>query len=282
MWMLFALTSASILASRKVQEKYLVGSIWGALGWMIRVGSVTSACILWLIFSRDLSGIMHPTVIFSFIAILIIFPFQLYTYYHAMHELPFSLFGMMAPIVPITATIASHYFHGSNLSTGWVIGIICITIGLIWLFWKHDQKEIRLRFLIFGVITYMLMGIWQNIDKFALNIIDPYTYTLLNQWIILVEILILSPFLYHTVGFWFFKKNFTVIFMIGITQGISYLCAMYALSHAPNVGYATAIANTHAIITSLYGVLVLWEKITWRKIFVFFAMMLALVAFAFA
>lgn len=282
MWILFALTSATILASRKVQEKYLVGSIWGALGWMIRVWSVVSAFILWVIFSRDFTGIAHPTVLLSFIVILIIFPFQLYTYYHAMHELPFSLFGMMAPIVPITATIASHYFHGSNLTPGWVLGILSITIGLIWLFWKHDHKAVRIRYLLFAVITYMLMGIWQNIDKFALNIIDPYSYTLINQLLLMFEIMAISPFLYNWIQLWFFRKNFKVIIVIGLTQWVSYLCAMYALSHAPNVGYSTAIANTHAIITALYGVFVLWEKITRRKIFVFICMILALLAFAFA
>jgi drug/metabolite transporter (DMT)-like permease len=57
---------------------------------------------------------------------------------------------------------------------------------------------------------------------------------------------------------------------------------MYALTHAPNVGYATAIANTHAILTAMYGVFILKEKITKRKIFVFLCMLFALLAFAFA
>lgn len=57
---------------------------------------------------------------------------------------------------------------------------------------------------------------------------------------------------------------------------------MYAFSNTPNVGYAVALINTHAIITALYGVFILKEKITKRKIFVFICMMVALVSFAFA
>lgn len=57
---------------------------------------------------------------------------------------------------------------------------------------------------------------------------------------------------------------------------------MYAITHADNVAYATAIINTHAIITALYGVFILREKVTKRKIFVFICMTLALISFAFA
>lgn len=50
MWILFALTSAIILASRKIQEKKLVGTGRQALGWMLRIGSVSSALLLWIFF----------------------------------------------------------------------------------------------------------------------------------------------------------------------------------------------------------------------------------------
>jgi drug/metabolite transporter (DMT)-like permease len=40
--------------------------------------------------------------------------------------------------------------------------------------------------------------------------------------------------------------------------------------------------NTHAIITTLYGVIVLKESVTRKKILAFICMVLALAAFAFA
>jgi glucose uptake protein GlcU len=51
---------------------------------------------------------------------------------------------------------------------------------------------------------------------------------------------------------------------------------------AENVSYPVAIMNTHAIITTLYGIFILKEEVTKRKVFVFTCMVLALVAFAFA
>lgn len=57
---------------------------------------------------------------------------------------------------------------------------------------------------------------------------------------------------------------------------------MYAFSHAPNISYGVALVNTHAIITALYGVFILREKVTPRKVFAFICMLVALISFAFA
>jgi drug/metabolite transporter (DMT)-like permease len=73
-----------------------------------------------------------------------------------------------------------------------------------------------------------------------------------------------------------------MIALIGISQGIGWLGSMYAFNTAPNSGYAVALINTHAIITAVYGILILKERVTKRKIFVFLCMMVALIAFAFA
>ena len=69
---------------------------------------------------------------------------------------------------------------------------------------------------------------------------------------------------------------------IGVTQGIGYLWGMMAISLSPNPWYVVALVNTHAIITALYWVFVLKEKITRKKVFVFLCMLIALISFAFA
>jgi uncharacterized membrane protein len=80
----------------------------------------------------------------------------------------------------------------------------------------------------------------------------------------------------------FYRKNFTQITTIGLLSGLSYYLAIAAVQIAENVSYPVAIMNTHAIITVLYGVFILKEEITLRKIFVFICMLVALISFAFA
>ncbi len=282
MWILFALTSAIILASRKIQEKNLVGDGWWSIGWMIRVGTLVSAIIIWAIFSRDLTGISDPVIWMALGGILIIYPVQTYLYYRAMHELPLSVFGMMAPIIPVTATIWAILFHGAHLSLGWWIWIFLICTGLVSLFWKSTRKNISSLSIMIAILCYIIIWSGQVIDKFALSHTTPYLYTVLNQFVWLISIFVTSYFLYGGFHFWFYKKNAVMLSSMGCLQWVWYLCSMYALSYAPNIGYATALSNTHAIITAIYGVMVLKEGITRSKIFVFTCMILALISFAFA
>jgi drug/metabolite transporter (DMT)-like permease len=282
MWILFALTSATILASRKIQEKHLVGSAGGALGWMIRVGSGIAAILLWAIFSRDLWGIDNP-IVWWILAIIVIFlyPTQIYSYYRAMHELPLSLFGMLAPVVLL-----------SNLFFGWILldtipspfgffGVMMIVVGIILLFWKHEHKEISISSVLFAITSYSIMWLGGVLDKIALGYMSPFTYTALNQTLSILPALFITFFIASGLQLDFAKKNFKIIAIIGLSQWVGWLAGMWAFSQTPNVGYAVALVNTHAIITTLYGVFILKEKITKKKLIVFACMLVALVSFAF-
>jgi hypothetical protein len=64
---------------------------------MIRFGSAIAVGVIWLLFSRDFTGIMDIRL-WSIVGIiaLIMYPLQMTLYFRAMHELPLSLFGMLA------------------------------------------------------------------------------------------------------------------------------------------------------------------------------------------
>ena len=281
MWILFALTSATILASRKIWEKRLVGNIWGSLGWMIRLGSAVVALILWSIFSRDTSSMSDPVIWKVLCYCIIAYPVMTYFYYRAMHELPFSLFGMLAPVAPVTAFLISWLSMGASIHLGWVLGILAISIGLIVLFWKHTTEDISMKSLIYAVIAYMIMGMWWVVDKVALGHTDPYTYALMNQSLASVILFLASYFLFTGPKIPLFRKNIKTIGVIGLTQGIGWIAGMFAITSIENPWYAVALINTHAILTTAYGVFFLSEKLDTRKIIVFIMMILAIVSFAF-
>ena len=140
MWILFALTSATILASRKIQEKYLVWGIGNSLGWMMKVWASLWAILAWLIFSRSLTGIDDPVIWNVVLYEIFAYPIMTFFYYKAMHHLPLSVFGMLAPVVPITALIVSWMFLDAEISIFGFLGIALISIGIIgsfvgnWLF----------------------------------------------------------------------------------------------------------------------------------------------------
>lgn len=283
MWILFALTSAIILASRKMQEKQLVGSTWGALGWMIRLGSGFTALCLWLVFSRSTENIMNSQVwIILGIISLIIYPLYTLGYYYAVKHLPLSYFGMLGIIAPVSNTVFSYFLIGQVPTIAGSIGIGVIIIGLIILFYKHENKNIPILGLIVAIAVYISMGFNPILDKIVMKEIDPFTYTMLNQLSVIIPVFVMSYFLSGGTKIEFYKKNIVTISIIGITQWIGWLWSMLAFQNAPNTWYAVALINTHAIITTLYGVFALKEGVTKKKILVFLCMMIALVSFTFA
>jgi drug/metabolite transporter (DMT)-like permease len=145
MWILFALTSATILASRKIQEKYLVGHAGNSLGWMIRLGSALSILILWLIFSRNIEGITHP-VVWGIIALISVVIYPIYTlgYYHAVKHLPLSYFGMLGIIAPVANAVFAYFFFDTIPTISGYIGIMAVLIGLTILLYKNEHTEIPL------------------------------------------------------------------------------------------------------------------------------------------
>lgn len=282
MWILFALTSATILASRKIGEKQLVGTAWWSLGWMIRLGSAVSITILWLIFSRDLSGIDSREVwmIIGLIS-LVIYPLYTLGYYYAVRHLPLSYFGMLGIIAPIANTVFSYLVLGTIPTLAGYIGIASIIIGLSVLLYRHEDKSISLLAILVAIAVYVSMWLNPILDKIAMAHIGPFTYAMINQLSAIIPVFLMSFLLAGGPRVDFFRSNIRVVAIIGLTQGIGWLGSMYAFSSAPNVGYAVALINTHAIITTLYGIYVLREEVTKRKLFVFTCMLIALVSFAF-
>jgi drug/metabolite transporter (DMT)-like permease len=284
MWILFALTSAFILSSRKIQEKKLVGEAGSSLAWMIRLGSAIAILFIWLIFSRDLTGVYDLRFwwVILFVA-FIMYPLQMKLYFHAMHELPLSLFGMLWGLAPLTSMIVSRVFLGLEISFSWIVGILLVLIAIWALFYREYHKDIAPLSLIIGILSNMLMWVWSVIDRFGISFSNPYIYSLVVQAVSAFT-LFLSAYFFSKwwTQFHFFQKNKTIILIIGLSQWIGWVLSSFAILWTPNPWYASALINTHAIITALYGVFVLGEEVTKRKIFVFFCMALALLAFAFA
>lgn len=284
MWILFALITASILASRKIQEKRLVWDVGWALWWMIRFGSAITTASFWLLFSRDINGITDWRVwLIIFFIGCVLYPLQIILYFRSLHELPLSLFGMLAGIAPLTSFLFSRIFFNYPVSIHGFLGIFFVIIAMILLLYKHEHADISLSSIFMAVWTYTVMGIGSVMDKIALSYTNPFLYAFLNQT---VSAIILFSTAYFFSKWWakidFFQKNKKIILFIGISQWIGWIFGTFAIFWTPNPGYTTALINTHAIITAIYGVCVLKEKLTKKTLSVFISMCLAILCFAFA
>ncbi len=282
MWLLLALSSAVILATRKIQEKHLVGNIGPALGWMLRLTSGVSALILWVIFSRDMWGMTHPVTLMVIAAVTLIYPLQTYCYYTAMHHMPLSLFGMLAGVVPLTSLVLSYIFLDAPISFFWIVGIWLTVIGIAVLSYRHTRSDIALTPILLALAAYGLFWVWSVLDRIALTHIAPTPYTVLNQLVWALSIFLYTHFILRDTKMSVGKENLKIIFLIGFTISISWILSSHALLTAPNPGYVAALQNTHILMTTFYGVFILKEKMSTKKIIAFCLFMTAIITFAFA
>lgn len=280
MWILYSLTTAIILASRKVQEKNLVWAAWWALGWMIRLGAWLSAGILWMILSRDYSWLFEIDLLILLFGVIFIF-YPLYTtgYFYALQRMELSLFGMMAPIAIVSNSIFSWIIFGKIPTFFWFLGIFFISLSIVMIFYKNKAKG---HILAIGVAigTYILLGISSGLDKIAIGYISPYLYTTINQLGATFSLFVLSFFLFWGPNTGFAQQNWKQLLIIGWVQWIGWSIGMLAVWQSPNTSYAVALMNTHAIMTLLYGVFFLREKLTKRKIAILGCVILGLISFA--
>jgi drug/metabolite transporter (DMT)-like permease len=286
MWILFALTSAIILATRKIQEKELVSIFGQSLGWMIRTGSAIMVILLWIVFSRDSSWV-ESWELWAIIAIIavVMYPLQTYTYYRSILDMPLSVFGLLSPVVLLSSILFAYLWFWTIPSILWVIGIILVSLWIVLLVPQKNIKtgtHISMATFAIAILSYSLMGIWWVMDKIAMMHTSPLFYAMLNQGFSAISIIIISKLLYKDMKLDQWVRKIIPVLTLGFISGIAWFLGVYAIQISPNIGYAVAMINTHAIITTLYGIFILKEEVTKRKVFVFTCMVLALVAFAFA
>ncbi len=109
-----------------------------------------------------------------------------------------------------------------------------------------------------------------------------YLYAMLNQTFSAISMILLIKYFFKDLKWEKAKATKFPIILLGIFTGLAWMAGIYAIQISPNVGYAVALINTHALFTTIYGISVLKEHLTKEKILAFIFMLLALVAFAFA
>jgi drug/metabolite transporter (DMT)-like permease len=159
------------------------------------------------------------------------------------------------------------------------LGIFFISLSIVMIFYKNKVRWDMIAICV-AIGTYVLLGISSGLDKIAIGYISPYLYTTINQLGATFSLFILSFFLFWWPNIGFARENWKQLLIIGWVQWIGWSIGMLAVWQSPNTSYAVALMNTHAIMTLLYGVFFLKEKLTKRKLAILGCIILGLISFA--
>ena len=133
--------------------------------------------------------------------------------------------------------------------------------------------------LMLGCVFSMAAG--SSLDKIAIQVSNPVFYSFMNTLGASLVLLILMCWYKEKDSFVNIKSKFWLFVLMGILQAIAYVASMYAFKYGP-VSYVLAIRAGSFILVGLYGIFILKENISPRKIVAIIFFSLGVLALAFA
>ncbi len=289
MWLPFALLSSlsvgglSILAKKITQHLPL---LHGA--WLIKAISLVIPVSFLFYFSfPNLSNTPFTYWFFVFL-VWVIYPISTYCNYKAINEGELSHIAPIAASTPIMGFLLSVFFLKEDLS---VLGVVAICLVSIGVFMFMRQEHVHFSFshitsqpalLIF--IDSFLVAVGSIIDKSALLLVpDPYFYNTVTKIGGIILIFCISLLIYRANGLKEIVQNTPkrLVLLAGLLQGVALLSYLIAVSNGP-VAYAVAIRASSFLFTTLFGLVLLSEKIGWRQVAGMAVIVFGLLCFAFA
>lgn len=270
MWLVPAIISAFITASKRVYEKTLTGRYGNfTLGFIIQAFSLIPTLFLFLFFPIPID-ILHLSWQFWWpllIIWVILYPVQTYFLYKAIREGELSRTTPIFALLPVLNIFTSYFLLGELPTRLGFTGLIFIVVGTYLLLrgeTKDTKKEIYWP-VIFMIISVSCMAIGTALDKISVKASTPVFYSFVNSLGATIIFLILMYIYKQNHEFKGIKKEFGAFTLLGISQAVSYTAFIFAIS-VGTVSYVLAVKSGSYILAAIFSIFFFKEKLTNRKI----------------
>ncbi|MBI1794717.1 MAG: EamA family transporter [Chloroflexi bacterium] len=183
----------------------------------------------------------------------------------AYNDADFSLvYPMARGSAPAMIAVWSVLFLREKLTTGGVIGLVIIILGLLVVggssfFHKHSRP--RLRGILFALLIAFSISIYSTIDGAAVKHTAPFPYAVL---ILFIAPALMTPFVIRRYGWAMLKDELVThrlrLMVIGALSISAYLLALWAYSLA-KVSYSGAVREVSVVMGAFAGWQFLGEKL---------------------
>ncbi len=286
MWFPFALLSALISGGRRVYDKHLTNTFGNfAMGFIVQAFSLLpSLALIFLLPGGTEIGDLAwrfwwPLLIIWFV----LYPVQTYFMYRAVREADISTVTPVMCLLPVFNVGTSFILLGEVPTFLGFTGIILIVLGTYFIL-RQKKNSTNSSIPVFLMIVAMFcIAIGSSLDKISIQVSNPVFYGFMNTLGASVMFFILIH-LYnekHSFKHIFSKTFFWPLVFVGVLQAISFTASMYAFKYGP-VSYVLAIRAGSYILVGLYGIIILKENLSARKIIALVFFSLGVLALAFA
>ena len=269
MWLTFALASALLLAVRRIYEKDLTARFSNfSLSFLLMIFSLPAVLVLLFFYPipQNISALPWDFWWPLIIIWLILYPLQNYLLYRSLREGELSQVTPVSALLPVFNILPSFILLRELPSVFGVIGII-VTVIATYLILTDVRAGERQKFnlpVLFMIGTVVCTAIGSTLDKIATEASTPVFYTFINMVGASVVFFILT-FAYrqqHELAR--VKESMGTFIVLGIVMALAFVAFITAFTLGPT-SYTLAIRSGGFIIAALWGVVLLKESFSSRK-----------------
>lgn len=285
MWLPLALISALIAGGRRIYEKHMTDTFGNfAMGFIAQVFSLLPSLVLIFLLPHGTEiGSLPWRFWWPLIIIwLVLYPVQTYFMYRAIREGDVSTVTPVMCLLPVFNVLTSFVILRELPSSMGFIGIILIVLGTYFIL--RQKKEVNsLKPVFFMIAAMFCIAVGSTLDKVSIQVSNPVFYGFMNTLGASIVFFILMCWYKERHSFkpMVSKDWFWPLMLLGLLQAISFTATMYAFKYGPT-SYILAIRAGSYVLAGLYGIIVLKENLSKRKILALICFFTGIIALAFA
>ncbi len=271
MWLPFALLSGLAFGIRRVYDKKL-SSTYGNFSLSFAQQAFTLLPILSLFLFFPLPGdigalpweFWWPLLVIWFV----LYPIQQYFLFRAIREGDLSHVTPVLALVPVFNAATSFFIIGESVSALGLSGILAIVVAtFLLLVDTHEDSDSKYnKPVLFMLISCVCMAIGSTMDKISIGVSTPVFYSFVNLAGASILFFVLS-YVSGQVGELrqiAKPRMFWLLVFLGVLQAIGFVAGMAAFAYGPT-SYSLAIRSGSYIVVALWGLFLLGERMSQKK-----------------
>ena len=284
MWILFALASALLLAVRRIYEKDLTSRFGNfSLSFLLMIFSIPTVLVLFFFFPIPENIFALPWDFWWPLIIIwvILYPLQNYLLYRSLREGELSQVTPVSALLPVFNIVPSFFLLQELPNVFGAMGVITTVVATYLLLTdvRAGEKQKYNLPVLFMVGTVLCTAIGSTLDKIAIEVSAPVFYVCVNMIGASLVFLVLTYVCRQQHELARVRESFWTFTLLGVVMALAFIAFATAFTLGPT-SYTLAIRSGGFIIAALWGVFLLKESFSSRKIAALVLFVLGTIALA--
>lgn len=269
MWITFALASAFLLAARRIYEKDLTARFSNfSLSFLLMLFSVPPVLTLLFLFPapQNISALPWDFWWPLIVIWIILYPLQNYLLYRSLREGELSQVTPVSALLPVFNVVPSFFLLNELPGVFGAAGIVMTVLATYLLLTdvRVGEKQKYNLPVLFMIGTVICTAIGSTLDKVAIEVSTPLLYVCVNMIGASLVFLALTFAYRQQHELVRFREHMWTFALLGVVMALAFIAFATAFTLGPT-SYTLALRSGGFIIAALWGIFLLKESLSSRK-----------------